>query len=71
MCNENENDFENEDNLEDEPKRKPFWKCEECGHTDKIKAIPTDKEKYYERLHKFGNYKCPKCKSESFVLYGF
>lgn len=43
---------------------KPYWRCEECGYENRTKAMPKDREKFYS-LNKA--YKCPKCKSESFI----
>lgn len=53
--------------------KRPFWRCEECGHEDHEKAMPPDRAKFYARMTeaKFHLPKCPKCKSESFVPVGF
>jgi hypothetical protein len=62
-------DFDPQDDLDDDiPPRQPFWRCEECGHQDHIKPMPTDRAKFYARTE---SPKCPKCKSVGFVPVGF
>lgn len=61
------NDFDDEDNLIDEeiqeiklPNWQLYFVCQECGHKD-IRTRPPQ----------YKAYKCPKCKSESFMPQGF
>lgn len=51
--------------------RKPYWRCQECGHEDHNKALPTDREAFYRKVAQKGSPKCPKCKSEAFMPVGF
>jgi DNA-directed RNA polymerase subunit RPC12/RpoP len=59
-------DYDDEDD-----KKGPYWRCEECGHEDTNKPMPLDRDKFYTALHKKGAPKCPKCRSEAFVPVGF
>jgi predicted Zn-ribbon and HTH transcriptional regulator len=55
----------------EETERKSYWFCDECGFEDKNKLMPPDRDKFYDKVHKNGSPKCPKCKSESFMPKGF
>lgn len=50
---------------------KPYWACQECGHRDDSKAMPSDRAKFYARVEKNGSPKCPDCKSIGFMPVGF
>jgi Zn finger protein HypA/HybF involved in hydrogenase expression len=60
----------NEDNYEFE-QQKPYWFCESCGYKNTTKAMPVNREAFYQKVHTKGSPKCPKCKSESFMPVGF
>lgn len=60
-----------EDDNEMEEPRKPFWRCQECGHKDEKKPMPIDRDKFYAKVHAGSSPKCPKCKSEGFMPSGF
>lgn len=47
---------------------KPYWFCEECGHIDYKKPMPSDREAFY-RIKP--DVKCPSCKSIGFHPVGF
>ena len=71
------NDFADDtEEYETVPKR-VFWFCEECGHADHNKPLPPDREAFYQnldvRLTRVGytGYKCPSCRSMSFLPKGF
>ena len=53
------------------PQKKPFWRCEECGFENRIKPMPTDRDKFYSRCAEKGSPKCPKCKSEAYMPVGY
>lgn len=61
-------DDDNDNDNEDYEQRKPFWICQECGHKDTNKPMPTDRDKFYARAE---SPKCPKCKSVGFVPQGW
>lgn len=61
----------------DEPERKAFWQCEECGHQDHDRPLPPDRQLFYanqavriERLGQ-GGYKCPSCQSMALMPRAF
>lgn len=62
---------------DEEPPRKPFWFCDECGHKDEQRMMPPDREAFYKntqvRLQRLGysDYACPSCKSMAFAPKGF
>lgn len=53
------------------PAEQKFWRCEECGHEDRSRPLPPDREKFYARVAERGSPKCPKCKSIGFMPVGF
>lgn len=57
-----------EEDYDDEPPRKPFWRCESCGAEDRKKPLPKDRDAYY-RNPKPG--KCKKCGSDDLTPVGF
>jgi len=65
------NDKDLEDLGEDCTPSIAYWLCESCGHIDKLKPLPMDRESFYKKVELKGSPKCPKCKSESFMPIGF
>lgn len=60
------------DDFDYSPPVAPYWRCESCGHESHTKAMPVDRQKFYDNIHYKGVApKCPKCKSESFMPFGF
>lgn len=56
----------------DRPASEKFWRCEECGHEDRSRPLPPDREKFYARVQERGSPNCPKCKSRNcFMPVGF
>lgn len=42
---------------------KPYWHCEECGHKDRTKPMPKDRNSFFAREAQHGGLHCPKCLS--------
>lgn len=50
-----------------EARTNPFWRCEECGHKDHAKPMPTDREAFYAKQQA---ETCPRCNSEALTPIG-
>ncbi len=53
------------------PERKPFWRCEECGHESHGRPMPKDRDAFYARVATHEAPLCPKCRSRSFMPVGY
>jgi hypothetical protein len=50
---------------------RPYWYCEECGHTNYLKPMPKDRGAFYDKINSKGCPVCPRCQSESFMPKGY